>query len=378
MGYLDNDGKRIIDGMNTINKDISVLKSGVSGFMRVKNDAEFVEASIDSCIDALDELVIVYNDCSDNTPELVEKKRLQYPDKIKVFEYKHKVYSVNLSEDEYRHACGLPDDSPHLLCNYYNFALSKVTYKYAVKIDADQLYFPDQLKKWCDLCRTENRHVNYGRYFCGFLFNAYFVLFKLLCFRTGRYYPVLPGWLVRFASGSYLEYIKAMLHNGRACLSLSGINVVKDDKNWYVSLGYENDVINVLPPFNGEGDHLIFKVSGRTYFEKYDMPYYNLLTSGKYSLIENFVHPYKIFCAGFAWFHLNAMRNRNIDKILNVKHMHEQAFVGLMDFIKMGYTEIIRRTDNKMFSLRQKVLFSYLFKSDRQSIENNISMLDRI
>ena len=56
------------------------LRNGVSGIMRVKNDAEFIEASIDSCIDALDELVIVYNDCSDNSPELIYKKQMQYPD----------------------------------------------------------------------------------------------------------------------------------------------------------------------------------------------------------------------------------------------------------------------------------------------------------
>ena len=68
------------------------LRSGVSGIMRVKNDAEFIEASIDSCINALDELVIVYNDCSDNSPELIYKKQMQYPDKIKVYEYKHKIY----------------------------------------------------------------------------------------------------------------------------------------------------------------------------------------------------------------------------------------------------------------------------------------------
>ena len=40
---------------------------GVSGIMRVKNDGEFIAASIKSCIDALDELVVVYNDCTDNS-----------------------------------------------------------------------------------------------------------------------------------------------------------------------------------------------------------------------------------------------------------------------------------------------------------------------
>ena len=55
---------------------------GVSGLMRVKNEERFVAASIDSCIDALDELVICYEECSDNTPAILEAKRQQYPEKI--------------------------------------------------------------------------------------------------------------------------------------------------------------------------------------------------------------------------------------------------------------------------------------------------------
>lgn len=51
-------------------RDYTHFSNGVSGIMRVKNYAAFIEASIDSCINALDELIIVYNDCSDNSPEL--------------------------------------------------------------------------------------------------------------------------------------------------------------------------------------------------------------------------------------------------------------------------------------------------------------------
>ena len=48
------------------------LKDGLSGLMRIKNEASFIEGCITSCIDALDELIIVYNDCTDNTPEIVK------------------------------------------------------------------------------------------------------------------------------------------------------------------------------------------------------------------------------------------------------------------------------------------------------------------
>ena len=49
------------------------MKKRVAGIMRIKNEGMFVEGCIESCIDALDELVVVYNDCTDNTAEEVGK-----------------------------------------------------------------------------------------------------------------------------------------------------------------------------------------------------------------------------------------------------------------------------------------------------------------
>lgn len=353
------------------------LKSGVSGIMRVKNDAEFVEACIDSCIEALDELIIVYNDCSDDTPQLVEKKRLQYPGKIKVYEYKHKVYSVNLSEEDYNYALSLPDNSPHLLCNYYNYALSKVSYSYAVKIDADQLYFTDQLKKWCDFCREKEKPVKRFQYVVGLLFNLYFVLFKQLCFKTNRLFFLLPDWLIRLFYSYYIEYARVQVLRGKACFSLSGINVIKYKNKWYVPLGGKNSVINILPPFNGEGDHLIFKVSLQTYYKKSVMPYYNLLTSANYSLIEYFVHPYKIFCVGFSWFHLNAMRKNCKERIKQVKENNSSRFMELEIFLSMKYKDIMSKVDKEICTIRQRTLFMFIYKSDSSSLHRFIDLLNK-
>lgn len=353
-------------------------KQGVSGFMRVKDDAEFIEASIDSCISALDELIIVYNDCSDCTPELVEKKRLEYPDKIKVFEYKHKVFSTNLSQSEYEYALQLPDDSPNLLCNYYNYALSKVSYRYALKIDADQIYFTEQLKQWCDIFRESNVKTSktFG-YYIGSVFNLYFRLFKLCCFKTKRLYPFLSEGLVHCLRPYYIEYLRHQVKDSKVCISLSGVNVFKD-ADWFVSLGKKDDVTNILPPFNGEGDHLIFEVSQNTYFRRYNMPYYNLLANTNYSLIEEFVHPYKMLCAGFAWFHLNAMRSRCREKVIMVKKKTPSAFVRISDFIVLSYKDILGMVDPNLFSLRQATLFSFVYKSDKKSVEDNIMFLDRL
>lgn len=40
---------------------------GISGFMRLRNEAEFLERSVDSWMPLLDELIIVYNNCQDIT-----------------------------------------------------------------------------------------------------------------------------------------------------------------------------------------------------------------------------------------------------------------------------------------------------------------------
>ena len=112
---------------------------GVSGLLRVKNDEDFLSACIDSCIGPLDELIIVCQPSDDRTQQIVETKRRQYPDKIRAYSYRPRVLSHNLSVEELEYAKKLPSDSIHLLANYYNYTLSKASYRYAVKIDADQI-----------------------------------------------------------------------------------------------------------------------------------------------------------------------------------------------------------------------------------------------
>ena len=157
----------------------------------------------------------------------------------------------------------------------------------------------------------------------------------------------------------------------------NGVNVFKDG-DWFVSLGGKNDVINILPPFNGEGDHLIFEVSEKTYFRKYNMPYYNLLTNTNYSLIEEFVHPYKILCAGFAWFHLNAMRNKCYEKVRGIRELLPSTFIQISNFVNLKYRDILNKADKNMFSLRQTVLFSFIYKSDKASIKKNVDLLEKL
>ena len=340
--------------------------------MRVKNDAEFIAGSIESCIDALDELVVVYNDCTDNSAEVIETMRQKHPDKIRVFEYPYKVFGAGLTKEEYEYAKSLPDDSPSLLCNYYNFALSKVRCEYAIKIDADQIYFKENLKKWCNLVRQGNEVE--GSFMLGKIFHYYFLAYRYFSLKFKIRLPFMPEWLSKTVKPHYEKFALEQMIKGKACLSFSGLNVYKDNL-WYVTLGLKNNALNVLPPFNGENDHLLFKVSNQTYYRKFDMDYYNLISNSSYSLIEEFVHPYKPMFMGFCWFHMNAMRSRFKKQVLSVKQSNPEAFERIDTFLKYNYRTVERKADKRIHSLYQRVLFSFIYNADKRSIASNLDIL---
>lgn len=344
-------------------------RHGVTGILRVKNDAPFIGGCVESCISALDEMVIVYNDCKDDSEAEIECARQRYPDKIRVYEYPFHVLGTKLTKDEYDKACRLDDSSPNLLCNYYNFALDKVRTDYALKIDADQIYFSDKLKSWCDFCRSVQPRRFTVLCLIGLLFQMYLSLFRYASLRMKRVLPMLPTGLVQVCYPAYIEYAKYLFSQDKACLSLSGINVVRDG-DWYVSLGRVSKETNVLPPFNGEGDHVIFKVSETTYYRRFMMPYYNLQRKSVYSLIEEFVHPYRIMFVGFCWLHICAMRPNTLGHVLTLKRCIPNAFERMGSFLKWNYDMILHRTDRVMFALFQRILFAFVYKADRDSLRH--------
>ena len=343
-----------------------IQKKGVSGIMRIRNEKDFIEPCIESCISVLDELVIVYNDCTDGSEEVIERIRMEYPDKIKVFNYPYKVLGVGLTKEEYEYAKSLPADSPQLLCNYYNFALSKVSYQYAIKIDADQMYFSDVLEEYCDLCREDAHRFRKSHIYLGKLFQSYLSLFRYLSMRSNKLLPFMPNWLGKYAATYYKAYAKKLFIDGKACLSFSGINVVEDKGDTYVCMGLKSDEFNILPPFNGEGDHVLFKVSEDTYYQPFDMSYYKKLRNTTYSLIEIFIHPYRIMPVGYA------QRKEYINRVLEVKKRRPEAFVKIADFLKSGYNQILRQTDPAMFNHFQRVLFAYVYKAYGHTIVKHI------
>lgn len=277
--------------------DMSFLKKerpvGVSGLLRVKNDAEFLPDCIDSCIDALDELIICYQECTDNAPEIIRQKQRQYPDKIKVYFYAPPVYCHDLTDEERAYAFSLPDDSVHKLCNYYNYTLSKATYRYALKIDSDQIYFADKLKLYCDAYRKEGS-VKIS--LSDSLIRFYVYLYHRMISKYGNFYywdilsriPLTRRIIIK----KYTDYQIKEIVNNKYALSMSGINVGYEHGKWGIY------VINKLP-FNGVTDHLIFEITEDTFyitFQRWKRP------------IEHMPYKKTILMSGWFWYHLQAMR----------------------------------------------------------------------
>ena len=123
--------------------DPKVRKDGLSGFIRAKNEGEYIYQVIESWLYLVDELVVVFNDCSDDTEDEIEKAINDFGrSKIKAYKYIPKVYPQGSKQH-----IELPSDNMHSLVNYYNYALSKTTMKYVVKIDGDIIYEPSVTNK---------------------------------------------------------------------------------------------------------------------------------------------------------------------------------------------------------------------------------------
>lgn len=114
---------------------------GVSAFMRIRNGADFLEATIRSHVDMYDEIVAVYNQCTDDTADILMRLSAELGPKLRVFHYVPHAYPAG-SDGHAR----TPGDAPNSLVNYSNFALCQTRYQWAVKLDDDHLAIPDAVK----------------------------------------------------------------------------------------------------------------------------------------------------------------------------------------------------------------------------------------
>jgi hypothetical protein len=121
---------------------------GISGYMRLKNEAEFLDRTIETHIDGLDELIVTFNDCSDETPEICHRWQKKHPDKIKVYEYEPKVVPFSTPE-----ARQIETRSPNSFANYSNYAMSLTNRRIVLRVDGDHSVVRRRFLPTCDYVR---------------------------------------------------------------------------------------------------------------------------------------------------------------------------------------------------------------------------------
>lgn len=291
-----NDNEFIVD-LSLLDKD---RPNGVSGLMRVKNDADFIRASVLSVIDCLDELIICYQKSNDNTEQEIKKLHEEFPDKIRVYYYAPIVYSHNLSDKELKLIDDAKLSSIHLLSNYYNYTLSKAKYRYGIKIDADQIYFTEKFAEICNLYKSEEKtriplklRLSY--------------LYAKIIRKTGCYIPFIinrsvisllfPNWV----ANNIRQFVKRKIQNDKIICSFEGLNIYIKNNTVNICGGCFSD--GRQPPIGGCGDHIFFPISSRSF--------YSPKVEYKYKRAIEVMRPFSevYFGLGFLWLHLNALRN---------------------------------------------------------------------
>jgi hypothetical protein len=141
-----------ISGYSFTPSDLAVGRRlpGVSAFMRIRNGADFLEATIRSHVAFFDEIVAVYNASTDGTGDILARLAAEFGPKIRVFHYEDKVYPPGSSD----HARTDPA-SPNSMVNYSNFALAQTTRRIVTKLDDDHLAIPDAVAFMVERVRAE-------------------------------------------------------------------------------------------------------------------------------------------------------------------------------------------------------------------------------
>lgn len=130
---------------------VGARQPGISAFMRIRNGADFLERAIRSHIAHFDEIVAVYNQCTDATPDILARLQQQYGPRLQVIHYLPAVFPPGSPG----HAKE-PPDSPSSLVNYYNFALARTRFAIATKLDDDHLAIEPALARVVSNIRANN------------------------------------------------------------------------------------------------------------------------------------------------------------------------------------------------------------------------------
>lgn len=331
---------------------------GLSGIMRVCNEELLLAASIDSCVNQLDELIIVYNDCTDRSAEIIEEKESQYPDKIKVYPYPYHLMGIYSTREEYEYVKSLPEDSVHLLSTYNNFALEKVNYQYVVKIDADQIYFDDKLafiSKSLKTTKPNLLHLKIGNWCAKLTHIGNKGIF-------GKLKSCIRPYALKYLGEYYLEYGISRLKAGNCYLMLSGIDSFYYKNRWVSPISCIKNQNEIWNPYNGEGDTFVFKATDSMCFKTQDYG----VVHGSWCFLERFVCPsLEYIPMGFYWSHLRPQKEPFRTLLTKQADHDSRCVVNSEDLGRFSFDQISERA--KLADWRAQ-LFGFCTAMDKRRI----------
>jgi len=110
-------------------------KKGISVMLRVKNEQRNIQRCLESIVDVFDEIVVIDNNSTDKTMEIVINlcKQVKYKTKLKLVNYPYSIARCGRDHSQ------TPDNSVHSLVYYYNWCLSQCDCSVVCKWDADMI-----------------------------------------------------------------------------------------------------------------------------------------------------------------------------------------------------------------------------------------------
>lgn len=224
------------------------------------------------------------------------------------------------------------------------------------------------MKSWCDFLRECRPQKRTFKVFVGNLFSIYISVYRLLSLKAGRVLPLLPSCLVRMFYPAYICYAKYLFSHDKACLALSGVNVLETEETG-ISMGHTLNGFKAFHSFNGCGDTVMFKMNKSVRFEKFIMPEYNPPYTKTYSVFEAFNAPCKkTMFIGFFWKHLSMMRATLIDQALNLHKNDKGAFLPIGKFRKLSYSKIMNQSSDNVCPLFQRILYAFIYKANKHNL----------
>jgi Glycosyl transferase family 2 len=110
----------------------------ISAMMRVKNEGEYLGRAVASILDVVDEIVIVDNNSTDETPQIIADLIRQNPGKVRTAEYPHNVARYG-EENRALASTFRGRRSPRLLANFYNWSVAQCRHEFILKWDGDTI-----------------------------------------------------------------------------------------------------------------------------------------------------------------------------------------------------------------------------------------------